>query len=150
MPSPAWHRIIFVDANGEGPWTCYGCGEPVVELCVHHLDKNHENNDPANLVAMHHDCHTRLHHAGKTVSAETRAKLADSVRGMKHTDEAKRKIGDASRGIPLSAEHRRKISEAQIGKPRPPESIRKMSETKRGVPWSAARRAAENNRKEIS
>lgn len=142
------HQRIFVEANGPGPWVCYGCDELVTELMVHHLDEDHENNDPNNLVAMHHPCHSRLHHTGKIVSDETRAKIAGTRRGVPRSKETKRKISVANHGKKLSDEHCRKMSEAQIGRPKNPESVEKMRMTKRGKPWSSARRAAQTNKKE--
>lgn len=30
-------------------------------LCIHHLDGNHDNNDPDNLMLLCNGCHTRRH-----------------------------------------------------------------------------------------
>lgn len=34
---------------------------------VHHLDMNHENNDPKNLLALPKECHKRLHFRYRTI-----------------------------------------------------------------------------------
>lgn len=93
------HRI-FLDANGPGPWRCYGCSKPVIKLLVHHLDEDPSNDMPLNLVAMHRPCHQRLHQFGKQRTAEHRQAMSESQRGQIFTDEHRRNIGDASRGKP--------------------------------------------------
>lgn len=52
---------------------------------------------------------------GRTISAETRAKISASVKGFKHTPEAIEKIRQASLGRKHSAETRAKMSEVQRG-----------------------------------
>jgi len=95
--------------------------------------------------------------AGSTLgvkqSPEARAKRSQSMLG-KNTGPRKpeiiARIAAALRGKkhrPRSLEHRNNLSLAQRGKPRPQGSIEKMSLTKRGVPWSAARRAAQEARR---
>lgn len=44
---------------------CERCGfvpEAYCQLTVHHLDKNHKNNDPLNLQTLCHNCHNLVHH----------------------------------------------------------------------------------------
>jgi hypothetical protein len=119
MPYKTYRRI-FITANGLGPWTCYGCGEPVVNLLVHHLDEDRSNNDPANLVAMHGPCHLSLHKRGKKLSDGHREKLRASHVGMsgkKHSAETKIKMSETHSGKKLSDDHKRKLSESHRGKP---------------------------------
>ena len=40
--------------------SCEVCG-PTERLHVHHKDRNHENNDPANLATLCASCHLKLH-----------------------------------------------------------------------------------------
>lgn len=49
-----------------GVLTCALCGITDIRvLAVHHVDKNHSNNDPKNLAWLCHNCHHRVHH-GRT------------------------------------------------------------------------------------
>lgn len=103
-------KLIFIVANGLGPWPCYFCPELVyydeednkLKFNVHHIDHNHDNDDPANLAASHHSCHGKYHrqhqdrtnitlteegreriraaNLGKEVSAETRAKISKTLK----------------------------------------------------------------------
>ena len=66
---------------------------------------------------------------GKTRSAETRAKIAESLRGRKNG--------------PMSTEAIAKSAAARRGQKRTAESRARMSEAHCGKPWSAARRAAQ-------
>ena len=52
------HRVVFYDANGEGPFDCHWCGEEVDwdTLHVDHLDDVKTHNDPLNLVASCPTC----------------------------------------------------------------------------------------------
>lgn len=68
--------------------------------------------------------HTKLHHAGKTVSDETKRKVSEAHKGMKASEEHKNKISEAKKGKhhkhhkphgPMSNEHKRKIYEAKKG-----------------------------------
>ena len=83
-------------------------------------------------------------------SAETRRKMSESRKGMKHTEETRRKmsevhknpseeirrkISEAGRGRPCSEETRRKMSEAKKGKKKSEETRRKISEAKRGMKY---------------
>jgi dCMP deaminase len=57
------YRRIFYDYYGIGPHDCYFCSKQlaVVEV-IHHIDGDHENNDPLNLAPSHSRCHTHHHH----------------------------------------------------------------------------------------
>lgn len=47
---------------------CERCGfspEHICQLDVHHLDHDHENNDPANLQTLCANCHRLIHFAKK-------------------------------------------------------------------------------------
>jgi deoxycytidylate deaminase len=56
------YRAVFEEANGIGPHGCYFCGVimPWPEV-IHHLDHDHFNNVPENLVPAHANCHTSYH-----------------------------------------------------------------------------------------
>lgn len=81
---------VFFAFNGPGPWMCWFCGENVHldwsnpfrrgrrSLAIHHLDGNHGNDVPSNLVPAHGSCHSRYHGylgVGRIVSNETREKI---------------------------------------------------------------------------
>lgn len=104
------YQRVFVEANGVGPWPCYGCDELVVELNVHHIDGDHTNDDPDNLAAVHHPCHMRLHHAGKPRSAETRMKIARAHQGKVLSPEHAAKARVAFKGRKHSEETKAKMS----------------------------------------
>jgi 5-methylcytosine-specific restriction endonuclease McrA len=67
------YHLIFFAYNGPGPHLCHHCHEEVLVpwldeqvfhlkmFHIHHLDGNHDNNDPANLVPVHSQCHGFLH-----------------------------------------------------------------------------------------
>lgn len=119
--APKPYHPIFIDANGYGPWPCYGCGEPVTLLLVHHLDEDHFNDAPENLVAMHQSCHIRLHRVGernrgRKASVETKAKMSAVRRGKPKTEEHKRKIRESNLGLKRSAETRQRISDSKRGR----------------------------------
>lgn len=77
------YRWIFAVTYGDFPHQCYFCSEPVLSLgkrshegAIHHLDGDHSNNAPENLVMTHTRCHLSHHHAGRVHTAETRAKVS--------------------------------------------------------------------------
>lgn len=91
---------------------------------------------------------------GKRPSAETRAKLSAARLGKKRPPDVGKKVGDSQRGITRSAETRAKLSKAGKGRkawnkgiPMSSESKERVSASKKGIPWSLARRVAEENRK---
>ena len=52
---------------------CERCGfvpEAYCQLTIHHLDKNHKNNDPLNLQTLCHNCHNLVHHLDRVRSAQ--------------------------------------------------------------------------------
>lgn len=62
------HIRVAVAAYGPLPQPCWFCQGDVLKFgirglggCVHHVDHNHDNNDPENLVFAHHTCHTEYH-----------------------------------------------------------------------------------------
>lgn len=61
------HGRVFIDHNGLGPHRCHFCDVvmPKVEA-VHHLDHDHSNNIPENLVASHSGCHSQYHNSHPT------------------------------------------------------------------------------------
>lgn len=82
------YHVIWLQAQGPGPWSCGFCGDPVVGLrrnksfngLIHHKDENRSNNDITNLVAMHRDCHVKHHLTGKARPAEVRKKIGQKRR----------------------------------------------------------------------
>lgn len=62
------YNRIFTESGGI--WKCIKCGatrEDGSVLCIHHIDFNHDNNTPSNLVCLCLRCHSSLH--GKFRSA---------------------------------------------------------------------------------
>ena len=138
-------------------YDCLYPGEPFDESIYklqrteHHIDGNHGNNDPKNLIWMHFGCHTSLHSTGKKHpmygkrgrdtpfygehhSEESKRKISIAVTGEKHpmygkhhSEESKKKISEAHAGKHLSEEHRKKISDALTGRHLSEEAKRKMS-----------------------
>lgn len=49
------HRFVF-----DGEWVCADCGS-TAELIIHHVDFDHSNNDPKNLICLCRSCHASLH-----------------------------------------------------------------------------------------
>ena len=49
------HRYVY-----DGEWVCSHCGS-TNGLVIHHMDFNHSNNDPSNLVCLCRSCHASLH-----------------------------------------------------------------------------------------
>ena len=79
--------------------------------------------------------HHKLHNLGKCLSAETRKKLSESIKGKHRSEETRKKISEAKKGKHLSAETRKKMSEARINKPKSAETRKKMSEARKGTNW---------------
>jgi hypothetical protein len=87
---------VFLEKNPPPPWTCEECGEAIDELghaslqgVIHHRDEDFTNNDPSNLVVLHHRCHLRLHLAGVPKTREHADKVNAANRGQKRSDETK-------------------------------------------------------------
>lgn len=122
---------VFIETNGDGPWSCYSCYDQVEKIGqdtwdgnIHHLDEDATNDSPENLVIMHVICHQRFHgpssniwvkghqpwNLGKKATAEARAHMSVSKKanppflGKRHTDEARAKIAAAHRGMKYAIE----------------------------------------------
>lgn len=161
------YRIIFGAKYGAGPWDCYFCAEEIhpeatgrVRLEVHHLDHDHYNNVPENLVPTHRHCHARYHSGlrqgtlhplfGMPRSEETRKKIHTALVGKPLPLETRAKMSAARQGSKnpfFGKTHdnkaRKKMREARLGKPRPgtpeswkhsPETREKLSTVQKGVP----------------
>lgn len=63
-------------------------------------------------------------------------------------EKTKRKISESNKGKVKSEETREKLRQANTGKIHSQESRKRISDSHKGVPWSKARREAENKRKE--
>jgi hypothetical protein len=74
------YRRVFMDVYGVGPHRSHFCTELLawIEL-VHHLDGDHDNNDPQNLVAAHDRCHKTWHNQqeSRKPSREVVSKIHD-------------------------------------------------------------------------
>lgn len=80
-PQQRVYRKIFIDYNGEPPYTCSFCEKDMPELeHVHHLDENPWNNDPPNLAAAHAFCHNSAHHLGWHHAEDTKARVSETIR----------------------------------------------------------------------
>ena len=100
------YREIFFGTFGLGPWTCHGCGEEVrvEKLNIHHLDHDHSNDDPTNLVAMHSRCHAKHHRPAQ--------------RGYHRSPQAKARISATMRKHVRTVEHCANIAAGKRGRPR--------------------------------
>lgn len=126
------HREVFFAHNGPGPYACYGCKMPVhffESLLVHHIDEDHQNDNPLNLSAMHHGCHSRLHRDGYKASDETRAKMSAAFMGRVMSPERRAQISRSQTGLKRSDQAKANMSAAQKGRIVTPEQRRKISET---------------------
>ena len=120
-------------------WTCLGAkrsDESRKRMSEAHIGKPAKPRTPEQNAAIS----TRMlgHHrgmTGKTHTAESKIKMSESQAGRK-------------RG-PLSDAHKASLSASNIGKhsgPLTPEHCIQISKARKGVPWSPARRAAQNKR----
>ena len=72
-----------------GPYICHFCGEPITvftgqkgdSLNGHHMDGNHDNDDPKNWVATHSSCHTKHHKQGTPQSEAHRSARSEAMLG---------------------------------------------------------------------
>jgi NUMOD3 motif len=138
---------VWLAEKGSGPWVCSWCKEPVISLgggtsqdgVIHHIDEDHNNNDIANLQAMHHACHVSHHLTDKP----------GRVQGQKRTQEQRQRMSEVwkTRG-PVSDEARHNMSEAHKGKKASDETKRKQSLAMKGHSWSeeTLRRRSESMR----
>lgn len=127
-PNQPSHRV-YASVHGDGPFECEFCNEPILvmsgplcseRLIIHHLDGDHSNDAPDNLVAAHHGCHVRHHYkehwANHTGLAEPSA--------VKRSQE---KQHAAQVGRPKTAQHRANISQGLRGRYYSPETRAKLS-----------------------
>jgi len=83
------------------------------------------------------------------LSEETKRRISKANSGKKRSKITKEKQSIAKKDKPLSAEHKAKISKTLKGKPKAPFSNQhkeNIGKVHRGKPWSAARRAAHENK----
>lgn len=84
----AYRRTIQIDGvtrpyshyvwhENTGYWTVRG-------EVIHHIDGDHQNDDFSNLQLMSDFEHRSLHHLGKHLSEETRAKMSEAMSGEKN------------------------------------------------------------------
>jgi hypothetical protein len=62
------YRNEYAKIYGPGPYQCHFCHgsiTPVGKHVIHHLDGDHDNNDPSNWVPAHKDHHDEYHGFGK-------------------------------------------------------------------------------------
>lgn len=86
----AEHRVHLYDKIGAGPHKCYWCGVQVIwskgsrtakgSLVVDHLDQNHHNNHPDNLVASCHPCNCGREHPQSILDGELSITWPDGSR----------------------------------------------------------------------
>lgn len=146
MP-PNMHIRIFFAHNGPGPFVFHFCKKKVTleKVHVHHVDHNHDNNKPKNLVASHSSCHSRHHATGRLRSKETRERISATrkekfsrgelvppTKGVGHSAKTRAKISVSHMGIRPSDESLEKLRTSHIGIPKSPETLARMSESMRG------------------
>lgn len=111
-----YYRKLFFTSTNFGPYDCFFCKEfiEVTEVCVHHIDNNHENDDLANLTASHKSCHTSHHRS--MMPDEERKAHSERMRNRVVSEETRQKMREAKllRGKtgPQSEETKTKKSEA--------------------------------------
>jgi hypothetical protein len=111
-PASKEARQILVDRHGDLPWLCWYCDDPIEERPhTHHLDKDRTNDDPRNVVAVHHGCHTKIHKGDRTITLDGRKRLSRTARrnrpweypnpghtGHTHSQETRDLIGQKLKG----------------------------------------------------
>jgi hypothetical protein len=83
------------------------------------------------------------------LSKETKKRISEANKGKKRTESSKEKMSECKKGQILSKEHKNKISKALKGISKEPfsdEHKANISKARQGIPWSAARRAAQQNK----
>jgi hypothetical protein len=102
--SPSYVKVAL-ERYGPAPWMCSYCNSLIKQLGlksdeghVHHVDGDHSNEDPNNLIIIHSACHTRLHRIDR-----------------KHTQETREKIASAHKGRPKLPEHIAAIKASHVG-----------------------------------
>jgi NUMOD3 motif len=129
----AHYRKIFVKHNGEGPYTCFFCGDEItceakgrLRLTIHHKNHNHDDDRKSNLKPAHLACHSRYHNEGVKRSPETRVKMSEANKGKILSPETRAKMSEVNKGKVLTPEHRAKIGAAHRGMKHSPEARAKM------------------------
>lgn len=111
---------------------------------IHHIDGNHDNDDPKNIIYVHFGCHIRLHNTGsnhpmygKHHSEEAKRKISKNnsrywlgkdgpMLGKNHSEETKRKISKSNKGRCLSDETKKKMSLAKTGSNNPMSGVHRL------------------------
>ena len=65
--SQRWAHVVAYFKWHDRPHVCFFCDEELDpdEVHVHHIDGDHENNDPDNLTGAHKECHDSFHAANR-------------------------------------------------------------------------------------
>lgn len=119
------YRAEFLKRNS-APYFCFFCEEKITlfkgstkwAMSIHHLDGDHDNNDPANWASAHCSCHSSYHRKGTKLSEETRAKMSAAHKGKKFSPETRAKMSLAAMG-----------NQRGLGHKHSPETCAKMSES---------------------
>ena len=107
MPARQIHREVFLAHYGPGPWQCFKCWGLVyfdAKFDVHHLDHDHDNNDPTNLAASHPHCHRSYHNAHPEGWQRQQ-------KGKKHPEHSEKMKGKTK--PPRTEEHREALAESK-------------------------------------
>ena len=129
------YRDVFFAWNGLGPWKCKECGDLIwaMNLHIHHLDYDHSNNDPNNLVPLHETCHKRLHKLGRPLSPAHAAKARRAFLGRRHTVETKQRMREAELGKKRSeaTKEKHRIAAKAMGADERSDRVRRGWKTRR-------------------
>ena len=105
-------------------WDCHHMTETWWNCTAKDLIKNecYYHRKACELIFLTKAEHTRLHMKGKNISDETKKKISESKKGVRHpmhgkhhSDETKRKMSESHKGKTMSEESRRKMSESKKG-----------------------------------
>ena len=115
------HRRAYQEVYGEIPSGRH----------IHHIDGDHRNNEPDNLIAVSREMHQAFHlhqwllfenpadaYAYNMLGGENPIPLEGEKNGFygkEHSEEQKQKWSEQRSGVRLSEEHKRKLSEAKKG-----------------------------------
>ncbi len=138
------YREVFFAAHGPGPHLCWLCDLELsfIEIFIHHLNGNHDDNDPENLTSMHEFCHRAIH-MSKPKSPEHLEALRRSFKLRSKNEQwlerirrsratAGPKIAAKLRGRIFSDEHKKNISTASKERWKRDSSLReKLAEARR-------------------
>ena len=93
---PALHRQVWIDGNGPIPDGMH----------VHHIDGDHDNNDPSNLRIISASEHARLHYREREPSIRARlAEWRESAEGKRTLAENGRKMRERTPARELACAH---------------------------------------------